>query len=196
MRASCRPLLCRLAALPFAIVVGAGSLGLPTGEARADGATKAAETGLSQPVKLGEATLRFLGLQIYSATLHTQGTEQFDWGRPLSLRLDYARGFTAQELLAGTEKEITRIEGTRPDQAEIFAKLATCFEDVEKGDAYVALAPTPDRVTLRLNGRQTCDISHAGLRKRFLGIWLSPNSRSARLSSQLRGETGTDSGGE
>lgn len=169
----------------IACLLGAASIVLSTEAVRAD---RAGDTGLSQPVKLGEATLRFLGMQIYSATLHTEGADRFDWDQPLSLRLDYARSFTAQELLAGTEKEITRIEGPRPDQTELFGKLASCFEDVEKGDTYVALSPAPNRVALWLNGRETCDISHEALRKRFLGIWLSPDSRSARLSSQLRGE--------
>ena len=147
-----------------------------------------AETGLAQPVQLGQATLRFLGFDIYTATLHGEGGGAFSWDRPLSLRLDYARGFTAEELLEGTQSELTRIEGARPDQPEVLAKLAPCFRDVAAGDYYVAYAPSADQVEMRLNGAATCTVTHPDLRKRFLGIWLSPQSRSARLSAQLRGE--------
>lgn len=147
-----------------------------------------AETGLAQPVQLGQATLRFLGLEVYTATLNTEGAGPFSWERPLSLRLDYARGFTAAELLEGTESELIRVEGNRPDQPEVLAKLAPCFHDVAAGDHYVAYAPGADQVEMRLNGRVTCTVTHPDLRRRFLGIWLSPESRSARLSAQLRGE--------
>ncbi len=145
-------------------------------------------TGLKAPVQLGQATLRFLGFEIYTATLHTEGAERFSWDQPLSLRLDYARGFSDQELLQGTEKELQRIEGTQPDQAVMLQKLATCFRPVAAGDNYVAIATAPNTVEMRLNGQRICRVSHPDLRRRFLGIWLSPNSRSARLSAQLRGE--------
>lgn len=147
-----------------------------------------AETGLGAPVQLGQATLRFLGFDIYTATLHTEGRPAFDWDQKLSLRIDYARGFTTEELLRGTETELQRIEGEQPDQPQMLDKLATCFRDVAAGDNFVALSPTADTVTLFLNGQQTCSIAHPDLRRRFLGIWLSPNSRSDRLSAQLRGE--------
>ncbi len=147
-----------------------------------------AESGLSQPVQLGQATLRILGFDIYTATLNTEGAGPFSWERPLSLRLDYARGFTAAELIEGTESELIRVEGSRPDQPEVLAKLAPCFHDVAAGDHYVAYAPRADQVEMRLNGRVTCTVTHPDLRRRFLGIWLSPESRSARLSAQLRGE--------
>jgi len=145
-------------------------------------------TGLGAPVPLGQATLRFFGFEVYTATLHTEGADQFDWDRPLSLRLDYARGFSAEDLLQGTRKELERIEGTRSDQPQMLKKLATCFRAVGDGDHYVAVSTAPDTVEMRLNGARTCRVSHPDLRKRFLGIWLSPNSRSARLSAQLRGE--------
>jgi hypothetical protein len=145
-------------------------------------------TGLKAPVQLGQATLRFLGFEVYTATLHTEGAERFGWDQPLSLRLDYARSFSNQELLQGTRKELQRIEGTQPDLPEMLQKLATCYRPVQQGDSYVAIATDPDTVEMRLNGQRTCRVSHPDLRRRFLGIWLSPNSRSARLSAQLRGE--------
>ena len=150
-------------------------------------AAQAQETGLATPVKLGEATLRVLGQTVYSATLHTEGPRQFNWSQPLSLRIDYDYSFTAAQLVKATGREIERIEGPRADQATLMQKLAPCFRDVGPGDSFMAISKSANQVELRLNGKQTCNVTHPELRQRFLGIWLSPNSRSPRLSRQLRG---------
>ncbi len=144
-------------------------------------------TGLATPVKLGEAPVRFLGRTVYAATLYTEGSEQFSWSQPLSLRLDYAYGFTAAQLVKATGREIARIEGPRPDQADLLAKLTPCFRDVGPGDSYVAVATTADQLSLRLSGQKTCDVTHQDVRRRFLNIWLSPDSQFPRLSNKLRG---------
>lgn len=148
---------------------------------------QAQNTGLAAPVKLGEASLRILGQTVYSATLHTEGPRQFNWSQPLSLRLDYVYGFTAAQLVKATGREMERIEGPRPDQAGLLAKLTPCFRDVGPGDSFVAVSTTADQLSLRLNGQQTCNVTHPDLRQRFLGIWLSPDSRYPRLSRKLRG---------
>lgn len=165
----------------LSILALCGALAVP-------GALHANGTGLAEPVRLGQTTLRFLGLKVYTATLHTQGARQFSWNHPLSLRLDYARAFSAEELIQGTRAELRRIEGARGDQPQLVAKLAACFRSVGQGDSYVAIADRADQLEMRLNGQPTCRVSYPDVRKRFLGIWLSPNSRFSRLSAQLRGD--------
>ncbi|AUQ59517.1 chalcone isomerase family protein [Phaeobacter inhibens] len=146
-----------------------------------------ADTGLKSPIKLGEVTFRWFGLPLYDASLFAEGQERFDWQTPMALKLSYRRGFTRMQLTKATAAELTRLEGPRADQDRLLAKLERCFRDVAAGDSFVATTRDPNQVALYLNGRQTCDVRHAEARKRFLNIWLSPNSRSARLSSQLRG---------
>ncbi|WP_192965656.1 chalcone isomerase family protein [Phycobacter azelaicus] len=144
--------------------------------------------GLMQPVELGTATLRWLGIAVYRARLHTDGANSFDWSRPLALEIEYFRSIDREDLTESTRSEIERIEGAKADLDTLIGKLGTCFRNVGKGDVFTAVSVTPDSMALYLNGERTCNIRHAGVRKRFLGIWLSENSRCARLSAELRGE--------
>lgn len=144
--------------------------------------------GLSQPVELGTVMVRWLGLPIYRASLHTEGESRFGWRQPLALQIEYFRSISQDDLTKSTRVEIQRIEGPRADQAAMMQKLASCFRDVARGDVFTAVSTQPDSLVLHLNGQQTCAIRHPDLRKRFLGIWLSDNSRSARLSARLRGD--------
>lgn len=147
-----------------------------------------AEIGLSAPTKLGEVTFRWLGLPLYDASLFLEGEQQFDWNTPLALRLSYRRAFSKDQLMRATAAEIERLEGQRPDQAQFLQKLDQCFRDVGAGDSFIASSPSRNQVALYLNGRRTCSVRHPDARKRFLNIWLSDNSRAARLSRELRGQ--------
>ncbi len=148
----------------------------------------AADIGLSNAAPLGSASFRWLGVTFYDATLYTQRAQRFSWSKPMALALTYRQGVSAQKLAGSAEIEIRRLEGTPPDFSQFTSKLKKCFRDVKTGDRYVAVSTASDRVSLSLNGTRTCTVRHPGARKRFLGIWLSPNSRMPRLSSRLRGE--------
>lgn len=143
---------------------------------------------LGAPQPLGRAEYRWLGARLYEATLYTAGTPRFDWDAPLALQLVYARRLSGQTLVDATMAELDRIEGAAPDHAVIRDKLMTCFRDVGDGDRYVAVAADADAVDFWLNGRKTCTLALTEAKRRLLGIWLSAESRSARLARQLRGE--------
>lgn len=145
-------------------------------------------SGLSAPVDLGEATFRWLGIPIYRAKLMTEGQARFDWNQPLSLRLDYLRDFSRDNLVKSTRAEIGRLSGETEDLPKLMQKITSCYRDVSSGDSYLATSPTPDTVELRLNGKLTCRISHPDVRQRFLGIWLSTESRAPSFSAKLRGQ--------
>lgn len=144
--------------------------------------------GLSQPQKLGEATMRWLGLPIYNAALYTQGSNQFSWTQPIALELEYLRSFPASQLTKSTLDELERIEGPRSDHSALIGKLGRCFRDVSKGDRLMAYSSTASKVSFSFNGGAACTVSHSGVRERFLGIWLSDSSRSAKLTRRLKGE--------
>lgn len=143
---------------------------------------------IPDPASRGAVTFRWFGLPLYDATLYTAGGNAFDWRAPLALKLVYAREIPAETLVRATLSELRRMEGARADHAAIGRELGSCFRDVGPGDRFTATATGADAVTLWFNGARTCTLSHAGIRERFLGIWLSDDSRSARLSRQLRGE--------
>lgn len=144
--------------------------------------------GLSQPQKLGAATMRWLGLPIYDATLYTQGSQRFSWSQPIALELRYLRAFPASQLTKSTLDELQRIEGPQSDHAALIAKLGKCFRNVSKGDRLTAYSSASSKVSFSFNGGAPCTVSHKGVRERFLGIWLSENSRSAKLTRRLKGQ--------
>jgi hypothetical protein len=137
---------------------------------------------------LGRATFRWLGVQLYDATLYTPPATGFDWQEPLALELVYARSVGGSVLLDSTLAELERIEGRQPDHPAIRQKLMGCFRDVDANDRYVASAGSADAVSFWLNGSRTCEISHPELKRRFLGIWLSDQSRAVKSARALRGE--------
>ncbi len=147
-----------------------------------------ADVGLANAQPLGSASFRWLGVTFYDATLYTQRTSQFSWQTPMALELKYRKGVSGQKLAGSAAIEIRRLEGTPHDYSQFVGKLQKCFRNVEKGDRYVALSSSPNKLQLSLNGRQTCTVEHPNARQRFFGIWLSPNSRMPTLSRRLRGE--------
>ncbi|WP_204112741.1 hypothetical protein [Shimia biformata] len=139
------------------------------------------------PNLIGDVTVRWLGLPVYRATLYAQ-ENRFDWNSRFALELTYVRGFDRDTLVWSTMQELERMEGRSGDHAAIRASLSGCFRTVESGDRFLAYAETPDRVSLWFNGTKTCQMSHASISQRFLGIWLSDQSRMASVSRKLRGQ--------
>ncbi|MEO3416379.1 chalcone isomerase family protein [Roseovarius sp. CAU 1744] len=139
------------------------------------------------PALRGEATFRWLGVPLYTARFFTPDGQALSWQKPAALQLIYARDFSRQSLVDATMSELERMEGTRADHAELAQKLVPCFRDVGEGDQFVAIATTTDEVQLYFNGAPTCQLRHAEINARFLGIWLSDNSRAPELSRRLRG---------
>ena len=132
--------------------------------------------------------MRWLGLPVYTAALYTQGAARFSWSQPDALELQYLRSFPARQLTKSTLDELRRIEGPQGDHAALIAKLGRCFPDVGKGDRLTAYSSSASEVMFSFNGGAPCTVHHPGVRERFLGIWLSDNSRSAKLTRRLKGQ--------
>ncbi|WP_158585632.1 chalcone isomerase family protein [Pseudooceanicola sediminis] len=147
-----------------------------------------AEAGstVAAPRLLGQARFTWLGIHIYDAALWSSAA-RFDWAAPMALQLTYAMGIDGDDLLDTSMDEIARVEGPSADLPQLKQQLARCMGTVDSGDRYVAASDGDDHLRMWLNGRQTCDVSHPGIKRRFLGIWLGDDTRSPRLSRRLRG---------
>ncbi len=154
---------------------------------RASDEPSAIKNAFENPKMRGEAVFRWLGLPLYTARLYTPNGQALTWARPVALQLIYARKISRQSLVDATVSELERLEGSQADHAVIGEKFASCFRDVDEGDQFVATTITADEVQLFFNGTAACRVSHDNLSARFLGIWLSDNSRSPDLTRQLRG---------
>ncbi len=135
----------------------------------------------------GSGSVGFLFWQFFDADLWATGG-RFSWEKPSALSLTYRTEFSARELTESTIEEMARINGWPEERLTAFrADIAPCMSDVSDGDRFTAASPSPDRIVLYLNGSERCDLSMPGLRRAYLNIWLSQNSRFPDQSRKLTG---------
>lgn len=144
----------------------------------------AATAAFSGAGERGAAVYRHFGIPIYEARLFTHRGAAFDWNAAFALELRYLRNFTRYDLVESTMREMARTGPALP----VRDQLERCFRDVRKGDRYLAVPQGPDRIAFRLNGAQTCTLSHPQITYRFMAIFLGENSRSAGFTRKLLGQ--------
>lgn len=132
----------------------------------------------------GQATLRFLGLPLYQARLYTPGGSALDWQKDLALELTYLRRLSQTDLVTSTLRELDRTGAPVP----VRDQLVECFEDVGKGDRYLAVSNGPDEILFWRNDRRMCTLSHPQIKQRFMAIFLGENTRSPAFTRKLRGQ--------
>jgi hypothetical protein len=158
-----------------------------TGVASANTPATETRSELSSPERIGSAELDWFGIKLYKAELFTETGGAFAWGSPFRLDLTYSRDFSTSALVKATLIELDRLEGPRADHPEIGVELGRCFEDVRRGHVFSAIALERNAIRFLLNGEETCTLQHEDIRSRFLGIWLSDQSRELAASKALRG---------
>ncbi len=132
----------------------------------------------------GQATLRFLGLPLYQARLYTAEGRTLDWQDDLALELTYLRGLSETDLVEATLREFSRTGASLP----VRDQLEKCYEDVGKGDRYLAVSNGPDEILFWRNGQRMCALSYPGIKQRFMAIFLGDNTRSPAFTRKLRGQ--------
>ncbi|MCV2873660.1 hypothetical protein OEZ71_15280 [Defluviimonas sp. WL0050] len=132
----------------------------------------------------GQATLRYFGFPLYHARLYTPEGKPLDWQDDLALELTYLRGLTQTDLVEATLREIGRTGAPLP----VKDQLARCFDDVGKGDRYLAVSNGPDEILFWRNDRRMCALSHPQIKQRFMAIFLGDDTRSPGFTRKLRGQ--------
>lgn len=148
----------------------------------------------------GEATLSWLGLKIYDATLWTESgdfaTRGFD--QRIALRIEYHRSIPARRLVTTTRnewKELAHQPGV-PDlnRADAWlAEAASIWPDVEPGD-FILTIVEPGGAS-RFYGPKGLlgTIDDPAFGPAFLSIWLHPaTSRPELRTALIGGPTGED----
>lgn len=131
----------------------------------------------------GQATFRFLGLPLYQARLYTPGGEPLDWQKELALELTYLRKIAEADLIESTLQEFSRTGAPLP----VKDQLSRCFDDVGKGDRYLAVSNGPDEIMFWRNERQMCALTHPQIKQRLMTIFLGDNTRSQSFTRKLQG---------
>jgi hypothetical protein len=132
----------------------------------------------------GAATFRYVGFPLYEARLFTKSGAPLDWSKDFGLELKYLRNLTGYDLVEGTMRELERT-GTA---IALRGQLQQCFNDVRKGDRYVAVSKGQNQIGFWHNGKRVCTLSHPQIKTRFMAIFLGENTRSKTFTRKLKGE--------
>lgn len=132
----------------------------------------------------GQATLRFLGLPLYQARFYTREGRALDWSEDMALELTYLRKVTETDLVKATLREFDRTGAPLP----VRDQLLQCYDDVDRGDRYLAVSNGPDEIMFWRNDRRMCTLSHPGIKERFMAIFVGDRSRSPVFTRKLRGQ--------
>jgi hypothetical protein len=164
--------------------------------ASASAAAPASMEGLST---LGQASLTWLGIPIYDATLWSERGSFQPWGfsQKLALRIDYHRNIDAARLAETTRKEWQKLEDdvNLPGEArrnEWLAQVEAIWPDVTPGD-YIVTVVEPGGACRFYSPRGLLGIiEDPEFGPAFLSIWLHPQTSRPELRAGLIGETGTE----
>ncbi len=132
----------------------------------------------------GEATFRYVGFTIYDARLFTIGAAPLNWSQDFALELTYRRKLSQYDLVEATLREMNRMGKALP----IRAKLESCYQAVGRGDTYLAVTQGPDVITFWRNDRPARTLRFAGIKTRFMSVFLGDNTQSPRFTRDLRGK--------
>jgi hypothetical protein len=136
----------------------------------------------------GKGLLRFLGFQVYNASLWVApGFKYSELGQhSIALELEYLRKFKREEI-ARVSLEQMRLSGSfSPEQGQQWqTALATVLPDVKPGDRLLGIYKPGASVAFALNGQSIGEIEDAQFAKMFFDIWLSPKSSAPKLRDQL-----------
>jgi len=142
------------------------------------------KTVLSAPQVRGEATFRFIGFPLYQARLYTTDGAPLDWNQDFAIELNYLRNLTKKDLIESTLKELDRLGHPLP----LREQLSQCFDDVSKGDQYLAVSRGHDQIGFWRNGTRVCTLTHPQFKQQFMAIFVGQNTRSKAFTRKLKGE--------
>lgn len=141
----------------------------------------------------GSGELRYWGLRIYDARLWTGAgfeAERYD-EFPLVLDLTYHRAFDDTAIAQRSIQEMQRQGTLEPAQrADWEEQLARWLPSVQPGDRLLGLYLPGYGLRLWQGGQAVGVIADPELGRRFVGIWLAPQTSEPGLRLQLLGQAG------
>ena len=134
----------------------------------------------------GQGTVTFLFLKAYDATLWTDAAH-WSMASCFALTLHYDMGFSSDELVARTMKEMQRVAPglDAAAQARYRAMLPRLFPEVKSGDTITALHMPGAPTRFFHNGAFVAASDDAAFAEPFFAIWLSPRTSDPALRAKL-----------
>ena len=152
----------------------------------------AADSGRLAPLPgtrlAGQGLLRFLGLEVYQASLWVGPDfrpEAFA-SQPFALELEYRRAFRASAIAERSLQEMRRLGTFSEAQAQRWQRaLQAALPDVRPGDRIVGLYRPGQGVRFEQDGRLLGELSDPEFARLFFAIWLSPGTSEPALRGAL-----------
>lgn len=173
-------------------LLGVGLTIGPAARALAQAAAAPSEVAALLPAArlLGSGTLRFLALPIYDARLWAG--EGFDpqepAGAPLALELVYRRALDGARIAERSLVEMQRVAGIGAEQGQRWlVAMQALFPDVRSGDRLTGLHLPGAGLRFFLNAKPIGELRDPEFARRFLAIWLGPNTSEPALRRALLG---------
>jgi hypothetical protein len=148
---------------------------------------------LTRSTLSGEATLRFFGMQIYTARLWRQPEFQAEnfASYPLVLELEYRRKLKGRAIAERSIKEMRRAGAFNDEQASVWlAQMSEIFPDISAGDRLTGLLLPGEGVEFIQNNHSLGKIYDARFAQLFFSIWLAPTTSEPDMRDLLLGRGG------
>ncbi len=138
----------------------------------------------------GGGRLTYLLLHVYDARLWVG--EGFAAERaeslPVALELEYALALVGRLIAERSLDEMRRVPGIGDEQAARWlAWLTATLPDVAKGDRITGVHKPGESLRLYVNGGLKGELRDAEFARRFIAIWLGPQTSEPALRQQLLG---------
>lgn len=181
-----------LMALPAAIGVSNACLVPPARAASALAPSAPEEVAVELPVARlqGQATMRYLGFEIYEARLWAAPdfSPAHYAAHPFALELRYARSLDGAAIAERSLAEMRRVGPFDDIKAEGWRELlGRALPDVISGDRLTGVRAEGGATRFFRNGRPTAMIDDPEFARLFFGIWLSPRTSEPALRRGLIG---------
>jgi len=138
----------------------------------------------------GRATLRFLGLDIYQASLWVPaGFDAARWSQqPFALELSYLRDLKGRAIAQRSVSEMRRQDTWDETLADPWeARMAALFPDVRRGDRITGMHVPGRGARFVANGRELGEVADQRFARLFFGIWLAPQTSEPTMRTALLG---------
>ncbi len=139
---------------------------------------------------IGSGTMRWLGFELYQASLWTEGGAPWAAVRPFALRIEYRRPISSERLVSASLQEMARLGYAEPAQlARWEGALQRAFPAVEAGDVIVGVAQPGRGAAFYHRGALTAEVRDERFVQAFFGIWLDERTREPALRTRLLGSS-------
>ena len=136
----------------------------------------------------GRKKLRFLGFEIYQASLWVRpGFQAETWDQQgFVLELAYLRDFTSAAIAQRSLQEMRKLAPLSDEQAARWqAQLNQVLPDVRSGDRVAGIHLPGIGARFQVNGQPAGEMLDAEFARLFFGIWLSPATSEPGLRQAL-----------